>query len=539
MPLMIAIDLGSHSVKVSTWRSAGRRVEPEDRFSFPVPQDGTPPTLQARLAALDALRDENPAWAGGSATLGLVLPGSEASFRPLEMPFTDKSQVEKTLPFTIEGEVPYELEDMVLGWRSARLEDRSRVMAVLARREVVSTYLGALQERGMDPRDLVADGELLGAYGTDQCTAVIDIGHTHTIVSVVQGREVRASRAINVGGWNFTRAIQQALGCEWGHAEAVKHGTARSQADADDEVTDPGQGQRSGYASLPQAARAAVDAAIGQLLAEVRSTLLRFEDTLHLDVVEVRICGGSARIPELREYLAQDLGVPVSKVVDPDGNAVPPPFAVAHAMGRTVAGLSSGERPIDLRVADLAFRGGVNTLRAVLTYGGAGAAFFVVAAVIIFTVQYVSLLREQSEVNGRITAIVTETFPEVPADKIAGPTEALGIMTAFTADAASRSAELPPANPDKPPTVDRLYHLVGTLPPHDQVPVELTSLELLPELLQFEGETTGFAQSAQIEEALKASDAFKTGNKESESRTADGKVKFTFRIPLDKSGEAG
>ncbi|MCA9566259.1 MAG: hypothetical protein KC656_00375, partial [Myxococcales bacterium] len=152
MPLLIAVDLGSHAAKVTTFRSAGRKAELEDRFSYPVPQAGGVPTLEARLAALQALLDDNPGWAGGAATIGVVLSGSDAAFRPMEMPFTDRAQVEKTLPFAIEGEVPYDLDDMVLGWRSTKVGEATRVMSVLARKTSLQRYIDALKERGMDPR---------------------------------------------------------------------------------------------------------------------------------------------------------------------------------------------------------------------------------------------------------------------------------------------------------------------------------------------------------------------------------------------------
>ncbi|MCB9674196.1 MAG: pilus assembly protein PilM [Alphaproteobacteria bacterium] len=527
MPLLIGVDLGSHAVKVTTYRSAGRRVELEHRFSYPVPQSGGVPPLAARLAALEALLDENPGWT--SATVGLVLPGEEASFRPMSMPFTDRAQVEKTLPFAIEGEVPYDLDDMVLGWRSARDGDKSRVMAILTRRDVLQRYLAAMKERGVDPRVVVPDGELLGAYATSGTVAVVDIGHTHTMVSVVQDGEVRATRAVNVGGWNFTRAIQGALGCEWGEAEALKHGAVH-----DDDATESLEA-RSGYATLAPAAKAAMDGAVGQLLAEIRSTLIRFEDEIELDIEEIRVSGGSARIPELLEYLSGDLGLPVTPVSDDDG-AIPPAFATSHAIARYVSGLSEAPA-VDLRVGELSFTGGVNTLRAVLTYGTAGAAFFAVAAVAIFAFQYVSLLGELSEVNGRITSVVTETFPQVPADMADSGTKAVAVMTEFTGDTVSRSELLPPANPGEPRTVARLYELTNAFPPHAEVEIELTSLEVLPTLIVFEGETAGFAESAKIEESLQGHAKFKSANKDSENRTTAGKVKFKFSIPLDGSGE--
>ena len=528
MPLLIAVDLGSHAAKVTTYRSAGRVVELEDRFSFPVPQAGAVPTMEARMAALQSLLDDNPGWAGGGATIGAVMPGSRLAFRPVELPFTDKTQIDKTLPFTIEGEVPYDLEEMVLGWRSRKVGERSRVMAVLAREEDVVELIDDLVQLQMDPRTIVPDGDLYAAYGTGGAVAVIDVGHTHTVVSAVMDGEVRGSRAINVAGHAFTAAIQRTLECDWSQAEAMKHGQRT------DDQTDGRTG--SGYAALPEPAKKAVDEAIGQLLAEVRSTLIRFEDTLSLDLERVVLTGGSSQIPELRGYFENDLGVAVEQAVDADGLAIPPVHAASHALARTLAGLA-GERPVDLRVGDLAFTGGTNVVRAVLTYGAVAGGFFAIAAVIIFGIQYSKLMSTRNALNDQIRGVVMETLPQVTADQLDTRAKSEAIMTAFTQDLVEKSALLPPANPEKPATVDKLYQLTGSLPDHAQVPVELTSLELFKELVTFEGETEGFAQSASIEETLKGTELFKRATKDTESRTSQGKVKFKFSIPLGPEKE--
>src|SRR5690606_12908869 len=125
--------------------------------------------------------------------------------------------------------------------------------------------------------------------GKRPAAVVLDIGHSHTLISVVVDGTVAFSRAANVGGHAFTQAIQGALGCTWQEAEARKHGTwAGEHQDALEEPTDPGEEAEpvrakkltSGYASLPPPARIAVDGAIGLLLAELRSTLIEAEDAL-------------------------------------------------------------------------------------------------------------------------------------------------------------------------------------------------------------------------------------------------------------------
>lgn len=532
MPLMIAVDLGSHAVKVTTYRTSGRRVALEDRLSFPVPQNGTPPTLASRLTALEALMDEHQGWTGGSASIGFVMPGSEVSFRPMRLPFTDRAKVDQTLPFAIEEEVPFDMANMQLGYRVEKRGESSEVMAALTVRKVLDGYLAAFKELGMDPRSVVPDGELYADYGgADEVVAVVDIGHTRTNVALVDHGRVRACRAISVGGHSFTSAIQSAMQCEWSQAEAIKHGQI-----ADNDATEGAQ-KRSGYANLQPAARQAVDAAIGQLLAEIRSSLIRFEDSLGAEVQAVRLCGGSARIPELWNYLSTDLGIPVTAAVDPEGGGtVIPTHATADAMGRLLAG-QGDLKPIELRTGSYAFQGGGNTLRAVLTYGTAGAVFFAMAAFGIFVYQYVDLLAQRADVNERINAVVLETFPEIPPDQLDSRDKAEALMVGFTMDTIRTTETLPPANPEKPEKTDLLAQLIKALPPHEEVAVDLTNLDLLHNVISFEGETEGFAQSAKIEETLVAVDSFSRTTKDSESRTPQGRVKFKFSIPLGKDEE--
>ena len=73
MPRVIAIDLGSHQVKVTTWRLSGRTdLELEERIAVMVPQGGSAPGLEPRLAALDALLDEHPTLAASPSERAFV-----------------------------------------------------------------------------------------------------------------------------------------------------------------------------------------------------------------------------------------------------------------------------------------------------------------------------------------------------------------------------------------------------------------------------------------------------------------------------------
>ena len=539
MPRLIAIDLGSHSVKVSTYRTAGRKYVFEERYSVRVQQDGMAPILAARLGALDDLLEEHPILvARGSDVVAAVLPGEYASFHRLTLPFTDRAQVDKTLSFAVEAEVPFDLDDMVMGSRVLKVTDKTEVLTCLVRHDALVSWVEQLADRGLDPAGVYVDGEIVGHWGSGQgpvpagqvhpAVAVIDIGHAHTVVGIVSENRVQHCRTINVGGYAFTRAIQLALNCDWDEAESRKHG-----AFDDAEATDPGRPRQdaSGYSQLPLPARQAMDGAIGLLLAEIRSTLIKAEDTLNIDIQQVRLVGGGSRIPEIWDYLATDLAISVVRAQDPDGEVVPATFAMTHAVAMEVAGQSPVEA-IDLRIGDLTYRGGTDVLRAAMTYGSAGLAFFSLAAVVMFAVQYRSLMVEHSAASDQLVEIVTSAVPEIPADMITDGATAVALMAESTEDTVRRSQMLGDGTAGVPPMIDMLAKLTEAFPPNESTKVEVSGLTITSASIKFDAETDGFASSATVEQHLQATPLFKLATKGEEKKLPNGRIRFPITIPL-------
>jgi len=564
MPRLIAVDMGAHHIKVCTYRQSGRQYVFEERHAQRVPQDGTPPTLEQRLVALDALLDDVPTLrSGGSDVVVSSLPAHVAAFHRVKMPFTDKAQIEQTLPFAVESEVPFDLEDMVMGWRVAAVDGQTQVLAALARRETVSDWLDALAERDLDPAALHVDGDVYGPWGTvplelqdggpgpgtdpdDEDTqsvdaealleapkaklvAIVDVGHADTVVSVVKDGAVQYSRSINVAGWNFTHAIAAALECSWQEAESYKHGDVM----ADAEMTDPGLQRHSGYLKLPLPARQAMDASIGLLLAELRSTLIKAEDTLDGEVVELRLCGGSARIDELWDYLAQDLGIPVRPARDPLGEGTPPAFALAQALAG--ASMSSQSLAIDLRVGKLAYRGGTDWLRQGLGLGFIGIVSFVVVAIPLTAVRWVSMHMEQQKAETMIQEMMNETIPEVTFDPDNMRKNA-ALMKAGADDMVNRANALGDAG-GIPPTTELVYQLTDAFPDPSEVEVEVKDLTVTPQTISFNAETKGYAGSAAVEEKLKATTQFANAVKGTEKKQSNGTVRFPITIDLGDPAE--
>ena len=285
MPKLVAIDQGSHAVKAAVFKTVGRGYELVGRFYQPVPQDGEGVTSEQRFAALDALLDEHEDWAKASSVA--AWSGERASFRIVTLPFTDQAKIDQTLPFAVEGEVPFEMDDMLIASKVLSKDQRTRLLTVLVEEEAIEEYLEQLNERELDPSRLIVDGDSAGAWGEeDRSIAVVDAGHSHTTVTVICDGQVQFCRTIDVAGAQFTRAIQGALGCEWAEAEAIKHGEQVTTS-AEPGVSDGDDGQ------MPLQARKALNGVFGLFLASVRATLITAEDDIGREIDEIRFTGGS------------------------------------------------------------------------------------------------------------------------------------------------------------------------------------------------------------------------------------------------------
>ena len=523
MASLIALDLGSHSVKVTVMRKSGRSWVLEDRYSDAVPQDEVNgPTDESRLAALDALLVEHPEWRAPGNSVVACWPIDRATMRRMEVPFTDQTQVAETLPFTVEGEVPFDMDDMLMGHRVLDVGDGTTLMVALAPNEPVESWLLELSDRGLDPQRVYIDGDIAGQWcREDAPMALIDVGHLRTVISVCIDGVVQWSRAIDLGGRDFTLAVQRSMECSWEQAERIKHGLVQEA-----ESTDPGIGRQGD--PLSATARVAVDQEMGVLLAEIRTTLINAEDALEVEIDSVLLTGGGARLYPFEDYLTKDLGVQVTAIADRDGDPVPGEFAMAGAMSQYLAGSSRG-KPIDLRVDDLAFKGGVDILRASFTLVSSLGAFLSIAAIVLFAVHYRSLGVEQGELEAKIIDLVVTTELDGVNASVVNTTNAESLMLAGVKAEKEKAAKM--GIQPRPPTVDRLLQLTKAFPAPKAVTVDVSNMTITPGLVTFDAETDGYASSAKVEASLKKNECFGETTIQDKGKTRN-KVKFAVTIPI-------
>ncbi len=266
----------------------------------------------------------------------ISIPEEMIISRVINLPAMKEGEIITALHYEAEAFIPYPVQEAQIDYQIIKKEDNGeqRVLVVATKKlylENINKLLGSLN---LVPLAL-ENYALSLARGIcpfrNQPTLIIDIGNRVTTLAVVLAGNIHLSRTLPVGGKAFTRVISVALGMDLVKAEAYKKT----------------YGLKSG--KWQNKIRKALLPIVNQLVAEVRKTMLSFEEEWHQKADLLILSGGGALIPNLSDELVKKLGVEVQwgeplKGIGLKNNAhVPGDFAKIKLQFAGVIGLALRE----------------------------------------------------------------------------------------------------------------------------------------------------------------------------------------------------
>jgi general secretion pathway protein L len=347
MPMMknvLGLDIGSHAIKAVEIRQTLRGLEPVQLRLQAQPDDGSP--------VADVLTPLIRAHQLSTEHISSALPGDRVSNRRLEFPFRDKKKLALAVPFEVEAEIPFELEDVVVDWQLIEGErNHASVCATIAQRSDVSDFLAGLAEAGCPPRVLEGEGlvlgNLCGLFEIEGKRLILDIGHRKTTLCLVVDGVSVAARTIRVGGQAITEAMARDLGLDLAEAERTKceHGLF----DAD---------------FTPRSASAAE--VLDRISREVLRSLQAQADVLGGGAISqlegIVLVGGSARLHRIDEFIAERTGIATGRLglpSDPEAAALVAggdPMLFAPAIALALRSTARASTSINFRQDEFAYR---------------------------------------------------------------------------------------------------------------------------------------------------------------------------------------
>jgi general secretion pathway protein L len=521
---ILGLDLGASAVKAvlleSTYR--GFVVLEHVRAEVPAGGDGAPPLLERQAAVVGNLVAAR-GWRPDETVA--AFPGAAVSSHVVTLPFTDPRRIEQTVGFEVEGQIPFDLEDVAWDWQPLGTRDgKTDLLVGVVRKEELAALLAALSSAGLDPRAVVPAGPVSAALAATgalaplppsadgapaTAEAIVDVGAERTSICVVAGGACEAARTFGFGAGHLARAVARELGVT--EAEAALLLAAEPGGEGLPESL-------AGLAGDPRAAEA-LRRALPPLVRELRATLRAWRARVGARAVaRLALAGEAARLPGLPELLAPEVDGPVAplaragpaaEVIDP---AAAPGFALA--LGLALRGHQGSRAPrLNLRRGALAFTRDFEHLKGKVARLGVYAALVLLLAIASAGVKVFALSRQEALLDRSLCdaqqKILGKCYPNFE--------EAQAIL---------RGRGTPGASLPRVSAVEVFTELAERVPP--DVKVRFDRIEVTRDKLHLEGATEAAENVDKIVSALRQSRCFGDARSGSaRKRASDGKFEFS------------
>lgn len=301
-----------------------------------------------------------------------ALSGDTAAFRILDLPFRDRRKLQQTVPFELESQVPFSLEDVIVDFQViSKKADGARVFAALVPRRHLEDHLNVLSQAGLDP-------------------AVVDFGPLTTlnVLQLFEGDRPGRYAFLHTNAHQGTLALYRN-----GALDALRVLNVSGEAEAQGFVRDvrwslesfdggPPEGEGGGGEPLP-------------------------------------LLVGGPESSELSATLQRDLGLTVQCLEDLPLRQIPQELrahqgAYAPALGLALREIADAPTlGLNFRRDEFAYQRGQREMRQTFAHLGALA---IVVLVLFFTSEVVSALRlarDLEALHDRIRTVFTTTLPDV------------------------------------------------------------------------------------------------------------------------------
>lgn len=392
MKNVLGLDLGAHTIKAVELRQTFRGLEPVQMRAHPRALPDTPlPELLRRFVNMHQLPTDH---------IISALPGEKLSVRRMEFPFRDTKRLTAAVPFEVEGETPFDLDDVLVDWEVIGGDRTHAELAVaIAPRRSIADFLAALSEAGCEPRVLESDGlalaNLHSVLGWEGTRLVVDIGHETTTYCVVRDGAPITARTIRLGGRQITEGLAKDQNWNLDDAEHAK---------CEDGIF------RLGFESASPTALGVLDRIAREAARTLDSVETLLGGPMQTQVGGVVLVGGSARLHRLDEYLSERIGIEAARPqIPPEGEgaallAAGDPALFAPALSLAIRGTTRAATTGDFRREEFAYRTDFKSLlgrdlRPTAVLAGAVAALGVATAATSVTLESQRTETIRAEVN--------------------------------------------------------------------------------------------------------------------------------------------
>ncbi len=290
---ILGIDIGTYSVKAVRLKSRlGGSLEYVGSYSEHI-EINADDQREATIEALGRLISENKLTGD---TLCALMPAQKVSGRFLRLPFGDRRKLDQVIDFEVENHLPFSADKIVTDYQLiSKGKNFSDIFIQVAKKSDVAMTLQSLKEAELEPKYLDSESMALysvmsNTYKDNSCHAILDVGHSKTLLTVMNKNSVAYSHSLDFGGARINESISDKFAVSLQKASALKHDPDRP-AEVDE----------------------VIDTCVRELADMLKRSIISFELTQKEALGGVMLTGGTANLEGLSEALQEYLEINVKK----------------------------------------------------------------------------------------------------------------------------------------------------------------------------------------------------------------------------------
>lgn len=232
--LIVGIDIGSHSVKICQVQKTGKGYQLLSVGSAAISpgavEDGVLENAEDVAAAIAELYKNLKIK---NKRVGLSISGYSVIVKKINIEMVSEEDLAERLNEEAEQYIPFDINEVYLDFQVIKAGqdeyDRSEVMLVAAKKEVIDSYLEMLQGQKLLPVLVDVDGFALEnmwstATGSEDNVALVDIGASKMNINIIADGASVLARDVVVGSDELTEEIANVLEIDYEEAEKIKLG---------------------------------------------------------------------------------------------------------------------------------------------------------------------------------------------------------------------------------------------------------------------------------------------------------------------------
>ncbi|OGQ97626.1 MAG: pilus assembly protein PilM [Deltaproteobacteria bacterium RIFOXYD12_FULL_57_12] len=230
----IGLDIGSHSVKLCQMEEADRGFRLVSVGSAVLPMGAVEEgTLQNPEAVASVVSSLIKSLGIKEKRVAITVSGYSVIVKRINLAVMSAAELEEYIQSEAGQYIPFDIADVYLDFQDLKTNtpenDRTDVMLVAAKKDVVNGYLAMLRSAGLQAVIVDVDGFALeNSYDTSvtsqENVALVDIGATKMSINIVAKGVSVLARDVVVGSRQLTEQIQNRFGLDIDEAENLKLG---------------------------------------------------------------------------------------------------------------------------------------------------------------------------------------------------------------------------------------------------------------------------------------------------------------------------